>query len=419
MSHRWKLFLAAALLLGGVLRLLWGMDIEYKRDERYMFEQTRRYPVSGAFPWIGMESGIGIPNPGMSVWAFLALSRVFPSRTPPELARAVQITNIIAIGGLLLLALRLIDAGERTAWLWAVALASVNPVAVLLHRKMWAQSLLPLFCVLLLASWLRRDRPLGAFGWGFLGALLGQIHMSGFFFAASLWLWTILFGSNLRQPRPPRWTAWGIGSAAAALPLVPWAHAVLLDSAAFHRLTASLSWPQPRLLWQFWGLWLTDGLGLGLDYSLGNAEFGRFLKHPLVAGHFTYLIGLIHAFIVVLAFVCGVEALRSFRSGSFRWKHLLAGDGSETSLLLAAALGGYGLLLTLTGIEVFRHYLLVTFPLEWVGLAFVAARRSRTTYVLLALWFCQLALSIGFLSYIHVYGGAPTGDYGVAYSRQR
>lgn len=412
MTRPQPLVLAVALVCAAAFRLVWSQDIEYKGDERYTFEQVEHSPTTGTFPRLGMVSSVGVANPGASVWVFLVLCRIAPCETPPSLARAVQVTNIAAIGGLAIMTLRLIRPEEQTAWLWAVAFASVNPTAVLVQRKIWAQSLLPIFSVLYLASWLRRDRSSGAFGWGFWGGFIGQVHMSGFAFAAALFCWTLLFGRRLNRERRTRWTPWALGTSLAAVALIPWMSALpsawpeVSSSYSTHSAHASVtSW--------FWPLWIIESVGAGLRHNLGGQDFIEFLKSPVIDGHATFLIALVHVLVVALT-IAGV--ICNARNGPVSWKNLLAGDGSETSLLLTAAFWGYGAVLTLSGLDLYPHYLIVTFPLMWVWLALAVGRERNAG--LLALWVCQLVISIGILSYIHVHHGAG-GDYGVVYGSQR
>ena len=131
------------------------------------------------------------------------------------IVRTMLCGGTVALALAALLGLRMRLGSARDTWLWAVALASVNPLAVLFQRKIWAQSVLPIFCVLLIAAWMRRSTRWGAFCWGLLGALLGQVHMSGFFFAAALCAWTCA-GSRLRavegQATGVRWAWWTAGS---------------------------------------------------------------------------------------------------------------------------------------------------------------------------------------------------------------
>jgi len=415
-----RIFVCVALIAGAMLRVAWGGDIEYKADERYTFEQTRTTAALRELPPAGMPSSVGLPNPGMSVWAFRALARVFRADTPPALARGVQITNVVALVALAVVALQLIPASERALWLWATVFAAVNPTALLLQRKIWPQSLLPLFCVLMLASWLRRDRTLPAFCWGAIGALLGQIHMSGFFWAAAVALWTRGSETMLRLPRRANWTAWLSGTLAGALTLVPW---VRVLSAAPSQASLSV-WGLDRpwraiLTTQPW-LWAVDALGLALRNALGHRGFIEFLQAPVLGGQPTYLVALVHVAIVVAsaAGVAGSLAWLRHSKDVIGWRTLAAGDGSDTGVLLGAALWAYGAMLTAVGVQLYHHYLAVTFPLEWVALAWLAGKGANGARMLRVLFVAQLCVSIAFLSYIHVHHGAPDGDYGVAFSYQ-
>src|SRR6185503_8598725 len=85
---------------------------------------------------------------------------------------------------------RAFTAPARQLWFAGLALMSVNPIAIVLARKIWAQSLLPIFTVATLAAHAGRRSWAGAFIWGLVGALSGQIHMSGFFLQAALVLFT-------------------------------------------------------------------------------------------------------------------------------------------------------------------------------------------------------------------------------------
>src|SRR5262249_8844333 len=91
----WPIGLVVALLAGASLRLVWVEDMEYKADEIYMFEQTQK--ASRDEPWLGMESGVGLRNPGMSVWIFLLLAKVTGAEEPTALCRVVMVLNIGAI----------------------------------------------------------------------------------------------------------------------------------------------------------------------------------------------------------------------------------------------------------------------------------------------------------------------------------
>lgn len=397
------LFLLAALLVGAALRLCFPGDIEYKSDEKYMFETAQFIGASGAWPALGMASGVKVKNPGMSVWVFGALEILTGAKTPPELARGVQLLNILALALLAFFSLRLAPETERKPWFWATALAAVNPFAVLFQRKIWAQCTLPFFCVLFWIAWHYRKKRAGAFFWGLIGVCLGQIHMSGFFLAAGVFLWT------LYRDRQARWGFWIAGSLLGAVPLLPW-----LQYMAAHPGTGAGQMNPVWILYpKYWIYWATDPLGIGLTYSLKTRHFLDFLGYPLVAGHGTYLVAVLH--VIILG--AGLWLVHSWRKagGTFRWK----ADTSETGLTLQSALWAVGVLMTLSCVELFRHYLIVTFPLEFVWLARLAFRGGeRGERCLKVLWAAQLLLSVMFLVYIHLNHGDPLGDYGVAYQFQ-
>jgi hypothetical protein len=92
------------------------------------------------------------------------------------------------------------------------------------------------------------------------------------------------------------------------------------------------------------------------------------------------------------------------------------GEGDPTNRIVNAGLYGLGVFLTLIGRPIYRHYLLVAFPLEWLWLTRQCRLATHRANVLLgAVWMCELTIAAGFLYYIHVNHGAAAGDYGVTY----
>ena len=173
-----------ALVLGVGLRFVWPDDIEYKPDEIYTFTRTKSFLAGNAVdpgisPWLGMPTSKGFANPGMSLWVFYAIGAVFGAETPPALARGVQACNVAALLLLAVFAWRAFTGREREWWLWAAALAAVNPFAVIFERKIWPPSVLPLLMLLFLMSWRCRATRWGALLWGATGTVAGQIHLAG------------------------------------------------------------------------------------------------------------------------------------------------------------------------------------------------------------------------------------------------
>ncbi len=388
--------------IGAALRLGWPADMEFKGDERYVFDRT----LTG-WPTLGMPSSVGVRNPGMSVGVFVLLGRAFHVTTPVGLGMAVMALNTAALVLLLGFAMRVVDAADRERWLWALALVSVSPLAVLLERKIWAPSVFPALALAFWAGWWRRDRRAGAFVWGLVGTLLGQIQMGGFFFTAGVAAWEAATSRRRDRPRP-RWGAWIAGSLLGVLPMLPWIAYFL------HRPSSGSTWDWRELVTpRFWIYGLTDALGLGLHYNLGVDSFIDFLRCPRIAGTPTYLVALAHGIVAVV----GVGLVTHGILGAWRNRRSTQA-ASETSRALCATFIGYGGLLTLSGLVIYRHYLLVTYPLEWVlvaGLALGVERHGRR--LLAVLWASELLVTIALLLYLHAHGGAP-GDYGVAYRLQ-
>jgi hypothetical protein len=96
-QKRWALGLGAAIAAGVFFRLVWLYDVEYKGDEAWSFSEVKKYWETHTLRTIGMPSSAGLPNAGMSLWVFVAISTILPIVDPLELTRSVQVLNIVAI----------------------------------------------------------------------------------------------------------------------------------------------------------------------------------------------------------------------------------------------------------------------------------------------------------------------------------
>jgi hypothetical protein len=408
----WVVGLLAVLVVGAVLRLIWVADIEYKFDEAWTFQQMQEFRRTGSLPALGMPSSQKALNPGLSLWVFAPLAALTDLRDPCDLARAVQIVNVLALLALTAFVLGVVPAGEREPWLWAVALVSVNPLAVLFHRKIWPPCVCPLLITAFLLCWWYRQRWWGALGWGLIGACLGQVHGAGFFFAGGFVLWAFLF-----DRRGVAWGSWFAGSCLGVLPMLPWlwylAHGPEVSPQKGNRWTHLCEG-------KFWSRWVMEPLGFGLDYSL-NRDFGDFLRYPLLGGQPTYLMLLLHV-------VAGATGLLILGTSLRRWwrdrapvGEMFTGRSSPTALTQNAALWGYGIILTLSTLPIHRHYMILLFPLQFVWLARQAlgpkgARLGRAALGVLVV--CQALLSLQFLGYVHT-RDSINGDYGRPYRAQQ
>ncbi len=409
--------LTLAVLVGITLRLIFPYDIEYKTDERYMMDRVRHVGVDEPWPALGMPSSAEVRNPGMSVWVFIALGRVFHATDPVGLARAAQLLNILAILGLLAFTLRIVPNEEREPWLWAVALVSVNPMAILLHRKIWAQCVTPIFGLVVWIGWWKRGTRWGAALWGIAGAFIGQVHMSGFYFALALVLWTLIFARKSVQ-----WTWWLGASVVGAIPLFPWLHHVLTSPRIPKR-----GWRPEQLPGaKFSGVWAAEALGIDQRWIMGSIDYWDFLTFPVIAGHATYLAAMATALLLAAGFSIVVFAMiRLFKSARGAWRKFHVTD-SQSALALAACFFGYGIIAAIIPFGFSRTYTLVTFPMVYLSLPALLLGWRRTSglitqrrALLAGIAVCQFILAATFLWYVHVHGGTPHGQYGTAYGHQR
>jgi hypothetical protein len=375
LRHRWSIGLFVSVAVGIIYRLIWLQDMEYKGDEAWTFTQVQAFWQTHHLRLIGMPSSAELPNPGMSFWVFLALSSILPINDPLALARAVQLMNVVAILLLTIFALKGVERSEREPWLWSVALVSVNPLAVLFSRKIWAQDTLPVFTVGMLVGWWYRHRGWGAFLWGLIGALLGQIHLGGFFFSAAFVGCTLLF-----DRRSVRWFAWFLGSIVGALSMVPW----FIVAIGFARNAYGVNEYGPlfillriiKSIYLFIRHWLSLALGLDLHYSLGD-NFAAFLECPTIGHTQVYLGAMLFGIVILIFSMILVRLAFQIYAKPRTTIELIFGPRSGTTLALNAAFWGYGLLLTATLRPIFLHYFNVAFSLPALWLVWLSIARSR------------------------------------------
>jgi hypothetical protein len=419
--------LALIAVLGLALRVLYPADMEWKEDEQYNFFRTTQIGITEGWPWVGMNSGVFLANPGMSIWIFVLLARVAQATDPLTLSLALRVLSFLGVGLLLWIAYREVKTElERRAWVWAYALAMVNPILLIYTRKLWPEPFFTLLTPLLFIGWFRGRSLSGAFFYGLVGACLGQVHLSGFFLAFALFLWTLLFRRD-----QVNWKAWVLGSIAGAWPLLPWLLEVLRTP-----ISEPIARGLPEMLQlKYWVFWATSPLGLHVGNSLGLlrgnstwAQLSDFIRYPLLNSQFpTYLSLLGHGLCFVSGLVLLFFALRRTRPLLSLQTLRNPKICSPTEFLISSALLPCGILMTLTGAMIRRYYLTVVFPLDtlWLilgGLAALAgpssARHKRLLPYLLPLLFLGSAIISGVMvHYTHVNQGAPQGDYGEAFHR--
>lgn len=198
--------------------------MEYKGDETYLFDRSQSVGHGASWPWVGQDSGAGPRNPGMGIWVFVALARVFALHDPTSLARGVMVLNVLALAGLVAWIVHAARLQEREMWLWGSALLALS--------------------------------------------------------AAALAAWTGLFAR-----RGVRWRAWLAGSVLGALTLIPWADYVLTHPRGVH---ASLANFVTGRFWSEWvaqgtGFDLRSSFGSDLQRFLAFPSVAGTPSHGVAA----------------------------------------------------------------------------------------------------------------------------------------
>jgi hypothetical protein len=459
----------AALVFGIVARLVWLEDMEWKADEIYSVETCVEINRTGQWPATGMGTSVGLPNPGLSVWAFAPLVAI--DHRPTSVCRQVMVLNVLAMLAFALMAIRSPDhAGRdgwtsgflrslahREAWLWAIALLAVNLYCIRIARKIWPPSLLGPLVFLLWAGRSLRSSRVGSLAWGLAGATIGQIHLSGFFLAGGIFVASVVERVRGRDKVATRWPWWVAGSMIGAVGLISWLEATKSGQGKTPVLDWTLDGFRARIS-LFWNYWLEMGLGL-TSWATYTNEHYRFLAEPSLFGRPTRLIERLQqgvywlgVFAVVTWAANGIVGAipqprrRASQRSILRIRRRLLARlrpahrppartvwqavsrllsprsdrpiGSDTEARFyawASLLGGGGLLiLTCRIIHVHYLYVLSPFLFVWLALAFTTRRRMLALIVL-----AQAILSASSLIDLHVRDGAPIGDYGVAYRAQK
>ncbi|NER94338.1 MAG: hypothetical protein F6J86_10935 [Symploca sp. SIO1B1] len=449
------------LIIGSLLRLLWAADMEWKSEEQWMFNQAQQI-VNGTIPLpiSGILSSIGIPNPGMGVWCFAAIAKF--ADDPVSMARGVQLLNIAALWLFFAFVLRQIGQEERHTWLWGLAIASVNPLAIILSRKIWIPDLLAPFCFLIFLGHWFRQKFWGSFLWGIASICSGQVHMGGFFVVIGIFCWTVWHDGRKKILRKIAWMGYIFGNAIGSIPLLLWLWEVLPQWQGSRSSIVGLLVPK------FYSQWLTTALGINLSYSLKDFFWQDFLREPLIFGIPTYLMVPAHLFLVGIGIYPFYRWLKRRKKAEWRiekvelriengegsYEKNFSEPGNESRLfpipnsqfplrsmvskalaqrdgvrqiphsqepklnLYLKALGfGVGGTFTLLAVNVPPYYMALVFPFTYIWLAQLYRHKTK---LLLAIVLVQLLISLTFLIFIHRTGGIPFegSGYGTSYRFQ-
>ncbi|NER24440.1 MAG: hypothetical protein F6J96_27795 [Symploca sp. SIO1C2] len=405
------LVIISFLLIGSFLRFLWAADMEWKGDEMCMFEQAQQ--IANGDPrlnlWCTQHSSIPVPHPYVGVWCFAVIAKF--ASDPISMVRWVQGMNVLTIWLFFGFILWQIAKNHQRAWLWGLAIASVNPMAILFSRKIWIPDLLAPFCFLVFLGYWFRQKFWGGFLWGIAGILSAQVHMSGFFLVFGLLLWTIWHHYRHKNLQEVKWGGWFLGTVVGSLFLIPWLMNIL-PTLGEHTDSINQSL---NLFPRFYLQWLTASLGVNLSNVLWGVFWSDFLREPLIFGIPTYLMVPSHLFLAII----GLYPLYRWWRARQKSRHQAATNqrDSQLNLYLKALAFGVGGAFTLARVNVHSHYIAIVFPFAYIWLAQLYQNRVK---LLMAIVLAQLLISVTFLNFIHRTGGTPFGEtvYGITYRVQ-
>ena len=379
------------ILAGAVLRCIWPMDMEWKFDEQEMFRLAGDAWKNG-FPLMGMPSGAGLPNAGFSVWPFALLYGIHP--TPLFMGMGVQWLNVLALCLMVYCALQY-EHPFRNILLWGLAAYAVSIMPVLFSRKIWAQDLLPLFVAGIWWCYLNRHK-----GWilsllGLVLVLAGQLHLSGFFYAAGFGLALLLFG----RLRLKDWGWIAAGALPGLLLAIKWIQVITQQGGGISHLNNIFKL-------EFWLRLLTDTPGINIYYTAAG-EVSSFAKYPLGL-HLPLMLA-----VGIVVFIL-YAVIKRLASGIKR-----PAKGHPLMFLLLGFVVFPGLLMTFSGIPVRSHYMIGALPFGSMAIAWFMDNVRLKKLRLQLLWvIMQLVFTVLFLIYVHQ-KQVIHGDYGSTYRLQQ
>ena len=389
------ILLAGAVVALGALLRCWRLDLaEFKGDELAVARLALALAQHGQWPARGIPSSLGTDNAPLFIYIEAIPALLRP--TPLALTAFVALLNVLALAGTLWFARRYF--GHVAALAGGLAFACA-PWAVAYSRKIWEQDALPplvlLFFVGLFAVVVDR-KPWRLLLCGAAASLAFQLHPSAVVLPA------VGLAALLVWPRRFPLTALAASLAVALALLLPyllaehaagfadWQTALAgTPGARLDRPTAValawLFWAEANSAWQLFGMFSPDGLARGEPPVVLLADLLTWAA--LAAGLVALLVDARRALAAGCAARWRAGATRE-TPGSTPAKRPEPGAGAhhrapppdpthpegEATLLLALWLLLPPLLLGLTGMRLFPHYLIVTYPAAFLAVGRLAGR---------------------------------------------
>ncbi len=388
-----RLVIYFCIVAGILLRFIWLDDMEWKWDEQWMWLHSSDWAKNKIWPDLGVMSGGGIVNTGVSTWPFIIFR--YLNLSPVGMVWAVAIMNVVGIG-IFYLSLIQWNPKWKHLILPGIAIASTHLLHIIFSRKIWAQDLLPFFTSIAFWGFVNRKSWIGIFAWALGLGLAMQVHMSGFYLAASMILTAIWYDGGVKTSFTWVWKL-SMFLVWALLPSLNWAFHVI--SHAGKSSTSILN----IFKFEFFIRFISDVVGINIVYSLGKTT-PEFLKAP-----YSYLN------LIFLLILCGIFLFVVYKLFKVKTLRTTIWNDKESKFLLWAYIILPAFFFTISGINVRDHYLIVLFPM--IQILFTIVVNEINPKFISWILVCQFWVSSNFLMFVHNNPNIK-GDYGVPFSEQ-
>jgi hypothetical protein len=305
------IFMLLCLFVGVFLRFIYPYGFEFKEDEANALILANQAIKSHIIPLQGLISSLNIPNPPFLIYSIIPFTYIFSG--------AIFITYLFVIANLVAMFITFFFVRRyfsKRASLYTLCFYAVSTWALIMSRKIWAQSLLPLFSISVLFSvflFMEKKR----FFYSVLASLFASFAFGMHYSGAVLVFMTFIYGYFVsRGLRKKYFSGLFLGYACSLVLWYPFlVHFFdLLKNNAVHVRGAGFSLFNIKAIaypLAYVSNWSINDL-LSIE---GGTAFRKFLGIPLFA--------LFHVFSITLVFLYAYSLYRAFKEKETKYKLIL------------------------------------------------------------------------------------------------
>lgn len=386
------------------LRLNYISDMEYKGEERLVYESGARIATLKEFPLTSETCSIGIPNPPL--FNYMIALYAFIGKTPVGATVCIASLNALAVLAFYLFIRKRFS--PFIAWSSSFLLAT-TPWAVIYSRKIWCPDPIAAFSIFMMISAQKvfdEKKPVFWIPLSISAIILLQLHYSSLFlvFAIPLVMAINRFRPTARDIK--YMVICLIVCIFSFLPLLVYCLKNMGPLAAEFGNRGYLSLPLHLRIFESAKGIMQITTGLAMRRTLGNdiALFNSFL-----GGTFIVVISQILYTLSIIFFIIGIAyALKKIKENFIlRYSIIILFSAIFYMTFISTRTGGY--------------FFFITYPIPFIFIALgmeCLNRKRIQTYLMTSLILMNIYITLSFENFIHINGGS-TGDYGVAYRCQK